>query len=329
MKKIVLTGDRPTGNLHLGHYVGSLKKRVEMQKDYMTYIIIADFQALTDYFDQPSIIFENVYALVYDYLSCGIDPNLSKIFIQSHVGALLELSMYFMNIVSLARVQRNPTVKAELASKKMKNDVHCGFVFYPVSQAADITAFKADFVPVGVDQAPMIEQTNEIVRNFNRIYVNSPLKECKMILSDTSKLLGIDGKAKASKSLDNCIFLNDASSVVRQKVFNMYTDPDHIKISDPGRVEGNIVFHYLDVFYENKEHLLQLKTDYAKGGLGDIFLKELLFKVLEEILFPIREKRREIQIEDVKNIICEGNKAAKTVADQTLHEVKEAMRLNY
>ena len=322
--KTILTGDRPTGHLHLGHYIGSLKNRIALQDSYKTFIIIADIQALTDYFEEPQIVQKNIYSLVEDYLACGMDLEKSTVFVQSSISALAELTIYYMNLVSLARVQRNPTVKAELMQKKFKDNITCGFACYPVSQAADITAFQANVVPVGDDQLPMIEQTNEIVRRFNSIYGDT-LTECKALLSSCSRLQGIDGMAKASKSLNNCIFLNDCAEVVKQKVMLMYTDPGHIKVSDPGKVEGNIVFHYLDAFCEEKEEVAQLKLDYQKGGLGDVVLKKKLISVLEEFFAPIREKRKKYSKNDLMDIIFEGNKKANKAANETLIKVKEAI----
>lgn len=329
-KKIVsLTGDRPTGKLHLGHYIGSLKSRVELQNSYDQYVMIADTQALTDYFENPQKISDNIFEVVSDYLAVGIDPNLSTIFIQSQVSALPELMMYYMNLVTVSRLERNPTVKTELAQKNFATSVPAGFLCYPVGQAADITAFKAEIVPVGEDQLPLIEQTNEIVRKFNRIYNTGCLKEAKAHLSKTSRLVGIDGKAKASKSLNNAIFLSDSPEIIKQKVFAMYTDPDHLKISDPGKTEGNVVFEYLDAFHPDKNENRSLKSQYLKGGLGDTVLKSLLNDILQSLLQPIRAKRESIKKEYLLDICIEGTKKAQKIANSTLTEVKNAIGIDF
>lgn len=324
---IILTGDRPTGPLHLGHYVGSLKNRIELQNKANVFIIVADTQALTDYFEESLMVRENIFQVTQDYLACGIDPNLSCIFIQSQIRALPELTMYYMNLVTIARLERNPTVKAEIHQKEMQEVLPCGFFCYPISQAADITAFKATCIPVGIDQLPMIEQTNEIVRKFNRIYQKEVLLEVKPMLGTCSKLVGIDGKAKASKSLSNCIFLNDSAEKITQKVMQMYTDPNHIKISDPGQIEGNVVFAYLDAFDSNQNELQDLKTHYKKGGLGDITIKKRLISILEEFFLPIRERRSKISQDFVYDVLKAGSKKANEIADTTLFEVKSAMNL--
>lgn len=341
---VILTGDRPTGKLHLGHYVGSLKKRVLLQNegnyDEM-YIMIADAQGLTDNFDNPKKIRENVLEVALDYLSVGIDPTKVNIFIQSEISELTELTFYYMNLVTVSRLQRNPTVKNEIKQKNFDKSIPVGFFCYPISQAADITAFKANIVPVGEDQLPMIEQTNEIVSSFNRIY-GETLVPCKALLSDNEKakrLPGLDGKAKMSKSLGNCIYLSDSSEEVYKKVMSMYTDPNHIKVDDPGKVEGNMVFTYLDVFSSNEQikkyseynSLDEMKKHYKKGGLGDVKIKKVLYDILEELLIPIREKRKyyEDNIERVKEILEEGTKKAKEKASSTLIEVKNAINLNY
>lgn len=328
-RKVSLTGDRPTGRLHLGHYVGSLKSRIEFQNTYDQYIMIADTQALTDYFADPQRVIDNVYEVVSDYLAVGIDPNLSTIFVQSQINALSELMMYYMNLVSVSRLERNPTVKTELIQKNFAQSVPVGFLCYPISQAADITAFKAEIVPAGEDQAPLIEQTNEIVRKFNSIYNTSVLKETTLYKSDTGRLVGIDGKAKASKSLNNAIFLSDSPEIVKEKVFSMYTDPDHIKVSDSGKVEGNVVFAYLDAFYPNKEEIEALKKQYQRGGLGDVKLKKLLNNTLQTFLEPIREKRSILRRKDLEEICFEGTKKAKNIANRTLEEVKSAIGINF
>jgi tryptophanyl-tRNA synthetase len=329
MKKTMLTGDRPTGNLHLGHYVGSLQSRVELQSVYNQYVMVADIQALTDNFENPQKVANNVLEVVADYIAVGIDPELTTIFIQSQIPALAELTIYYMNLVSVSRLERNPTVKTEIAQKGFGESIPTGFLCYPISQAADITAFRAELVPVGEDQLPMIELANEIVHKFNRLYNVDCLKEAKAHLSSVRRLVGIDGKAKASKSLNNAIFLNDSPETIKQKVYSMFTDPGHIKISDPGKVEGNVVFAYLDAFYKEKEETASLKERYAKGGLGDAVLKSLLNDALQKMLKPIREKREGLSREYLLEICCEGGVKAKTVAQRTLEEVKEAMGANF
>lgn len=328
-KTISLTGDRPTGCLHLGHYVGSLKSRVALQENHDQYIMIADVQALTDYFDRPEKVSESVLELVADYLAVGIDPELSTIFIQSQIAALSEMTMYFMNLVSMSRVERNPTVKTEIAQKGFGESLPVGFFCYPISQTADITAFKAEIVPVGEDQLPMIELSNEIVRRFNRVYNTNCLKESKAYLSSTGRLVGTDGKNKASKSLNNAIFLSDSAETIREKVYSMYTDPDHVKVSDPGKTDGNVVFTYLDAFHKNPEEVEDLKKRYAKGGLGDIALKSLLNGTLQELLEPIREKRNSLSKKYLEEVCREGCKKAKAIADRTLDEMKSTMGINY
>ena len=345
MPNIILTGDRPTGRLHLGHYIGSLKNRVMLQNkgDYdKFFIMVADAQALTDNFENPEKIRENVIEVVLDYLSIGIDPNKVTIFIQSAVPALSELTMYYMNIVTLARLMRNPTVKNELLLRNFDKTIPSGFLNYPVSQAADITAFKANLVPVGADQMPMIEQTNEIVHKFNSIY-GSVLKQCSALIPDNAleaRLPGLDGKSKMSKSLNNCIYLSDTKEEVQRKVMMMYTDPDHIKVSDPGKVEGNAVFMYLDAFCEDSDftkylpeykNLDELKSAYQKGGLGDMVIKRFLINVLERLLSEFRNRRKsyEDNIELVYEIINEGTKKAQIEANNTLEEVKKAIGIDY
>lgn len=324
-----LTGDRPTGCLHLGHYIGSLKNRIELQKNYDQYIMIADTQALTDYFESPQKVINNVLEIVSDYIAVGIDPEKSTIFIQSEVQALAELTTYYMNLVSVSRLERNPTVKTELAQKKFSQSIPAGFLCYPISQAADITLFKADIVPVGEDQAPMIEQTNEIVRKFNATYNTNCLKEVKMLVGKTGRLVGIDGQAKASKSLNNAIFLSDSPETIKEKVFSMFTDPNHVRVSDPGKVKGNVVFSYLDAFYDDKNEVESLKTQYRKGGLGDMTLKKLLNETLQNLLKPIREKRESLNRKDLLEICYEGTKKAQTVGNSTLQEVKDTIGLSY
>lgn len=344
MKKIILTGDRPTGKLHIGHYVGSLKKRVELQDndEYKQFVMIADAQALTDNFDNPKKIQDNLLEVLLDYLAVGIDPNKTTIFIQSEISELTELTFYYMNLVNLSRLLRNPTVKEEVKLRGFENSIPMGFLTYPVSQAADITAFKANIIPVGDDQLPMIEQTREIVRSFNRLY-KEVLVEPVAALPDNKesfRLPGIDGNAKMSKSLGNCIYLSDTEEELYQKVMKMYTDSKHIRIEDPGHIENNIVFTYLDVFIKEDsfikylpeyKNLDELKEHYKKGGLGDVVIKKFLFKVLNEELTPIRQRRLEYlkNKDELMKILEEGTKEARTYARNTLKEVKEAMMLNY
>ncbi len=345
MSNIILTGDRPTGNLHLGHYIGSLKKRVELQNegnyDEM-YLMIADSQGLTDNFDNPKKIRDHVLEVAIDYLSCGIDPKKVNIFVQSQVSELTELTFYYMNLVTVSRLTRNPTVKSEIKQKNFNTSIPTGFMCYPISQASDITAFKANIIPVGDDQLPMIEQTNEIVRSFNRIYKTNTLVECKGVLSDNKlaqRLPGLDGNNKMSKSLGNCIYLKDSSDEVYKKVMSMYTDPNHIKVEDKGSIKGNMVFTYLDVFsndelikkYSDFNSLEEMKDKYSKGGLGDVTIKKVLYNIIEEILIPIREKRKyyEGHIEEVYDILKQGTINARTKANETLKEVKKAMMIDY
>ena len=341
---IILTGDRPTGKLHLGHYIGSLKNRVALQNegnyDEM-YLMIADSQALTDNFDNPKKVRDNIINVALDYLSVGINPKKVNIFIQSQVPALTELSFYYMNLVTVSRLQRNPTVKNEIKEKSFEKSIPVGFFCYPISQAADITAFKANIIPVGNDQLPMLEQTNEIVSSFNRIY-GETLVPCKAILNENKiaqRLPGLDGNAKMSKSLNNGIYLSDPSDVIYKKVMSMYTDPNHIKVEDPGKVEGNMVFTYLDVFssdeqiskYSEYRTLDEMKKAYEKGGLGDVKIKKVLYNILEEILSPIREKRKyyEEHIDEVYSILKEGTNKANEKANKTLKEVKKAIMIDF
>lgn len=341
---IILTGDRPTGKLHLGHYIGSLKNRVVLQNegnyDEM-YLMIADSQALTDNFDNPKKVRDNIINVALDYLSVGIDPKKVNIFIQSQVPALTELSFYYMNLVTVSRLQRNPTVKNEIKEKSFEKSIPVGFFCYPISQAADITAFKANIIPVGNDQLPMLEQTNEIVSSFNRIY-GETLVSCKAILNENKiaqRLPGLDGNAKMSKSLNNGIYLSDPSDVIYKKVMSMYTDPNHIKVENPGKVEENMVFTYLDVFssdeqiskYSEYRTLDEMKKAYEKGGLGDVKIKKVLYNILEEILSPIREKRKyyEEHLDEVYNILKEGTNKANEKANKTLKEVKKAIMIDF
>mgnify|MGYP002558961002 FL=1 len=345
MSKIILTGDRPTGRLHVGHYVGSLRERVQLQNSGVydeIYIMIADAQALTDNAEHPEKVRQNILQVALDYLSCGLDPNKSTIFIQSMIPELTELTFYYMNLVTVSRVQRNPTVKAEIAMRNFEASIPVGFFCYPISQAADITAFKATTVPAGEDQMPMIEQCKEIVHKFNSVY-GETLVEPDIVLPSNAaclRLPGIDGKAKMSKSLGNCIYLSDDQKEVKTKIMSMFTDPDHIRIEDPGKLEGNTVFTYLDAFCTNKHFaeflpeyscLDELKAHYMRGGLGDVKVKKFLVNVMESTLAPIREKRREWEnhIGDVEDILKAGTAKAKKTAEQTLHEVRDAMKINY
>ena len=346
MKKIILTGDRPTGKLHMGHYVGSLKRRVELQNSGEfddIYIMIADAQALTDNFDNPEKVRQNIIEVALDYLSVGLDPAKSTLFIQSMVPQLTELSFYYMNLVTVSRVQRNPTVKSEIQMRGFGGSIPVGFFCYPISQAAGITAFKATLVPVGEDQLPMLEQTKEIVRSFNRIYNTDALVEPDIMLPDNDicrRLPGTDGKAKMSKSLGNCIYLSDDEKTVQQKIMNMYTDPTHIKISDPGHLEGNTVFTYLDAFSKPEDfakylpeykNLDELKEHYTRGGLGDVKIKRFLNSIVQAELEPIRARRREYEkdIAAVYDILKAGSDKAREVAEATLQDVKNAMQINY
>lgn len=330
-KHIILTGDRPTGPLHLGHYVGSLCQRVELQRKYKQFVIIADAQALTDNAENPEKVRKNILEVALDYLAVGIDPKTTTIFIQSLVPELAELTMHYLNLVTVSRLQRNPTVKDEIKQRGFGASIPAGFLTYPVSQAADITAFRADLVPVGEDQLPMIEQTNEIVRSFNRIYQCSVLVEAKALLSNVSRLPGTDGKGKMSKSLGNVISLSDSADEVRQKVKTMYTDPKHLRMEDPGMVEGNPVFAYLDAFDPDKEALEAMKDHYRQGGLGDVKVKLRLQEVLAAELDPIRTRREKFAKDPgaVMRILKEGTEAARKVAADTLDEVRKAMHIDY
>ena len=345
MEKIILTGDRPTGRLHVGHYVGSLKRRVELQNsgEYdKIYIMIADAQALTDNADNPEKVRQNIIEVALDYLSCGLDPEKSVIFIQSQVPALPELTCYYMNLVTVSRLQRNPTVKAEIQMRNFETSIPVGFFTYPISQASDITAFKATTVPVGEDQVAMIEQTREIVRKFNAVY-DEVLVEPEALIPEREvccRLPGTDGKAKMSKSLNNCIYLSDTAEEVQKKIMGMFTDPNHLKVSDPGCVEGNAVFTYLDAFCRDEhfakfwpeyENLDALKDHYRRGGLGDVKVKRFLNNIMQEELEPIRARRKELEkhIPEIYEILRKGSIEAAKVADKTLEEVKRAMKINY
>ena len=345
MGKIILTGDRPTGRLHLGHYVGSLKRRVELQNsgEYdKVFIMIADAQALTDNADNPEKIRQNIIEVALDYLSCGLDPSKSTIFIQSQVAELCELSFYYMNLVTVSRLQRNPTVKTEIQMRNFETSIPVGFFTYPISQASDITAFKATTVPAGEDQEPMVEQTREIVRKFNSVY-GETLVEPEILLPENcvcQRLPGTDGKAKMSKSLGNCIYLSDTAEDVRKKVMSMYTDPGHIRIEDPGKIEGNTVFTYLDAFCR-PEHFVEFLPDYAsldelkahyqRGGLGDVKVKKFLNSILQQELEPIRARRKEFEqdIPGVYRMLKDGSDKARETAARTLAEVRRAMRIDY
>jgi len=330
-KHTILTGDRPTGPLHLGHYVGSLRERVALQRRHRQFIIIADMQALTDNARHPERIRDNILEVALDYLAVGLDPKLSTLFIQSLVPELSELTLYYLNLVTLARLQRNPTVKEEITLREFGGKIPAGFLCYPVSQAADITAFKADLVPVGSDQLPMIEQTVEIVRSFNRIYDCSVLVEPKAILSAVPRLPGTDGKGKMSKSLGNAIYLKDSEDTVHDKVRGMYTDPNHVRVEDPGTVEGNPVFAYLDAFDPDKDGLDALKEHYRRGGLGDTTVKRRLLDVLLPELAAVHARRQEFAGDpgQVMAMLREGSKAARAVAAQTLGEMRQAMKIDY
>lgn len=345
MKKVILTGDRPTGRLHVGHYVGSLKERVALQnsgKFDEIYIMIADAQALTDNAEHPEKVRQNIVQVALDYLACGLDPEKSTIFIQSMVPELTELTFYYMNLVTVSRVQRNPTVKAEIQMRNFEASIPVGFFCYPISQAADITAFHATAVPVGEDQLPMLEQCKEIVHKFNSVY-GETLTEPEIILPSNKaclRLPGIDGKAKMSKSLGNCIYLSDESDEIRTKVMSMFTDPNHLRIEDPGEVENNPVFIYLDAFCKDEyfaeflpdyTNLEELKAHYQRGGLGDVKVKKFLNNVIQEELRPIRERRKEWEkrLPDVYDILKTGSEVAEKKAAQTLSEVKHSMQIDY
>lgn len=345
MKEIILTGDRPTGRLHLGHYVGSLRRRVELQnsgKFDEIYIMIADAQALTDNADNPEKVRRNILEVALDYMSVGLDPSKSTMFIQSQVPALFEFTAYYMNLVTVSRLQRNPTIKSEIKMRGFESSIPSGFLNYPISQAADITAFDATCVPVGEDQLPMLEQTKEIVHSFNRIY-GETLVNPKILLPENDvclRLPGTDGKAKMSKSLGNCIYLADSPEDIKKKVMSMYTDPNHLKVSDPGTVEGNTVFTYLDAFCTDEhfekylpeyKNLDELKDHYRRGGLGDVKIKRFLNAVLEDILAPIRLRRKELEadIEGVMKVLEDGCLKANEKANATLKRAKDAMKINY
>ena len=345
MQKIILTGDRPTGRLHIGHYVGSLRRRVELQNtgDFDDiFIMIADAQALTDNYDNPKKVRDNIIEVALDYLSAGLDPKKCHIFIQSQIPELTELTFYYANLVTLSTLERNPTIKSEIKMRGFNDSIPVGFLTYPISQTADITAFNATIVPAGEDQEPMLEQAREIVRKFNAIYGDT-LVEPKILLPDNKSCLrlpGTDGKAKMSKSLGNCIYLSDTKEEVNKKVMSMFTDPNHLKVSDPGKIEGNTVFIYLEAFVTDEmfvkylpeyKNIKELEDHYQRGGLGDVKVKRFLAQVLNEILDPIREKRKELEsnIPYVYNVLKEGTEYAKKMASQTLIKVKKAMKIDY
>lgn len=345
MQKIILTGDRPTGRLHIGHYVGSLRRRVELQNTGGfddIFIMIADAQALTDNYDNPKKVRDNIIEVALDYLSAGLDPKKCHIFIQSQIPELTELTFYYANLVTLSTLERNPTIKSEIKMRGFNDSIPVGFLTYPISQTADITAFNATIVPAGEDQEPMLEQAREIVRKFNAIY-GVTLVEPKILLPDNKSCLrlpGTDGKAKMSKSLGNCIYLSDTKEEVNKKVMSMFTDPNHLKASDPGKIEGNTVFIYLEAFVTDEmftkylpeyKNIKELEDHYQRGGLGDVKVKRFLAQVLNEVLDPIREKRKELEnnIPYVYNVLKEGTEYAKKVASQTLIKVKKAMKINY
>ena len=345
MSKIILTGDRPTGRLHVGHYVGSLRQRVQLQNSGAydkVYIMIADAQALTDNAEHPEKVRKNIIEVALDYLACGLDPAKSTLFIQSMVPQLTELTFYYMNLVTVSRLQRNPTVKNEIKMRNFEASIPTGFFCYPISQAADITAFRATVVPVGEDQLPMLEQCKEIVHKFNSVYGETLVDPDIMLPQNDAclRLPGIDGKAKMSKSLGNCIYLSDEPEDIKKKVMSMYTDPDHVRVEDPGKIEGNTVFTYLDAF-STEDHfakflpdyanLDELKAHYKRGGLGDVKVKKFLNNVLQDVLEPIRERRHywEQRIPEVYEILRTGSKEAEAAAAATLHDVREAMRINY
>ncbi len=330
-EKIVLTGDRPTGKLHLGHFVGSIRNRVKLQDEAdKSFYMVADIQALTDNAQNPEKVRANVLEVALDNLACGLDPKKTIMFIQSEIPEIAELTVLFLNLVTLARLKRNPTVKSEMKDKGYGEDVPAGFLTYPVSQAADILFAESNLIPVGEDQLPVIEQVNEIVDDFNRFY-GETFKRVKHLVGDIPRLIGTDGNSKMGKSLNNGIYLSDSYDEISKKVMNMYTDPNHIHVEDKGKVEGNIVFTYLDIFDENKEEVLELKKQYEKGGLGDVVIKKRLIEVLEKLIKPIREKRKEFEKhpEEVMKILEDGTKKAREEAKKTMAKVKKAIKIDY
>lgn len=331
MKKIILTGDRPTGPLHLGHYIGSLQNRVALQHDYNQFVMIADVQALAGNAGQPEKVRDNVLQVVLDYLAVGIDPAVTNIFIQSLIPEIAELTVFYLNLVTVARLQRNPTVKEEIKQKGFGASIPAGFLMHPVNQAADITIFKANLVPVGQDQLPLIEQAAELVRSFNRTYAPILVEPQALVPEFGARLPGIDGKAKMSKSLGNAIFLSDTPDEISKKVRNMYTDPNHIRVQDPGTVEGNVVFTYLDIFDSNKTEVEELKAHYRRGGLGDVVIKKRLDSILQNLIAPIRTKREQFAQDPamVMKVLQQGTEKARVVATQTMNEVRRAMKIDY
>jgi tryptophanyl-tRNA synthetase len=329
--QIVLTGDRPTGPLHLGHFVGSLQNRVKLQDLYKQYVMIADVQALTDNFDNPTKVRENVMEVMLDYLAVGIDPAKTTFLIQSMIPEIAELTVFFLNLVTVSRLMRNPTVKTEIKQRGYEETIPAGFLMYPVSQAADITIVKGNLIPVGEDQIPVIEQTNELVRSFNRTYQVNLFPEAQPMISKVARLVGLDGQAKMSKSLGNAIFLSDTPDVLKKRVMSMYTDPNHLRVEDPGQIEGNVVFTYLDAFDHDLAKVTELKEHYQRGGLGDVKLKGYLFEVLNNLLTPIREKRAEYAQDkaEVMRILFAGTEKTREVAAQTMNEVRQALKLSY
>ena len=330
-KKIALTGDRPTGKLHLGHYVGSLLNRVKLQDEAdQSFYMVADIQALTSNADKPEKVRNDVLEVVLDNLACGLDPKKTIFFIQSEIPEIAELTVLFLNLVTLARLKRNPTVKSEMKDKGYDEDVPAGFLLHPVSQAADILFCHSNIIPAGDDQKPLIEQTNEIVDDFNRFY-GETFSRVKHLVGDTPRLVGVDGGAKMSKSLNNAIYISDSYEEISKKVMNMYTDPGHIHVEDKGKVEGNVVFTYLDIFDEKKEEIKELKQQYEKGGLGDVVIKKRLIEILEKIIKPIREKREELakNPEAVMEILKQGTEKAREVAKQTMQKVRQAVKIDY
>jgi tryptophanyl-tRNA synthetase len=330
-KTIALTGDRPTGRLHLGHYVGSIQNRIHLQKTAdQSYYMIADIQALTDNASNPSKVSENVIEVILDNMACGVDPKKTTYFIQSQIPEIAEMTVLFLNLVTVARLKRNPTVKLEMKQKGFGEDVPAGFLSYPVSQAADMLFLNSNIIPVGEDQLPVIEQANELARKFNSIY-GEYFTELKPMLSETKRLVGIDGQAKASKSLNNAIYLSDEDDVIAKKVMSMYTDPTHIHVEDPGKVEGNVVFAYLDIFDERKSEIDELKKAYKKGGLGDVVLKKRLIQVLQDLITPIRERRRKLEKDKkaILKIVQAGTKKVQAQANKNMKEMKKVMKIDY
>ncbi len=329
---IVLTGDRPTGKLHLGHFIGSIQNRLKLQEENKTaYYMVADVQALTDNAENPEKVRNNVVEVALDNLACGLDPLKTTFFIQSEIPEIAELTVLFLNLVTVARLKRNPTVKAEMKQKGYDEDVPAGFLAYPVSQTADILAFKANTIPVGEDQLPVIEQANEIVQKFNTLYGGLVFDKIKPIVSENPRLMGLDGNAKMSKSLGNAIYLSDSSEEIEKKVMQMYTDPKHLHVSDPGNVEGNVVFSYLDIFDPKKEEVAALKAQYMKGGLGDVVIKKRLVQILDDLIAPIRERREQLSKDPKKimDILHAGTEKAREASRKTLSEVKQVMKINY